>query len=93
MLVLIMGLLKAGSEPEVTRLQPEFTQHLGQPLLDIRAAGALRDEKGRESGFMMLLETDSLEMARAYFETDPFLDDGLYDQVHLLEFSSEAGRL
>lgn len=40
-----------------------------------------------------LLETDSLQSARAYFDGDPFLDDGLYEQVHLLEFASEAGRI
>jgi uncharacterized protein YciI len=93
MQVLMLGLLKPGSADEVTRLQPDFTQHLGQPLLHIRAAGALRDENGLESGFMILLETDSLQAARAYFDTDPFLDDGLYEQVHLLEFASEVGRI
>ena len=93
MQVLIMKLLRAGSAAEVARLQPDFTQHLGQPLLRIRAAGALRDEEGDEAGFMIVLETDSLEAARAYFGSDPFLDRGLYEQVHLLEFASEAGRL
>lgn len=93
MQVLIMGLLKPGSADEVARLQPDFTQHLGQPLLNIRAAGALRDENGLETGFMILLETDSVQSARAYFDSDPFLDDGLYEQVHLLEFASEAGRI
>lgn len=93
MQVLMMGLLKPGSAEEVARLQPDFTQHLGQPLLHIRAAGALRDENGLETGFMILLETDALQSARAFFECDPFLDDGLYEQVHLLEFASEVGRI
>jgi uncharacterized protein YciI len=93
MLVLMMGILKPGSEADVERLQPDFTQHLAQPFLQIRAAGALRDEKGLEAGFMILLEADSLQGARAYFDSDPFLDGGLYEQVHFLEFASEAGRL
>jgi uncharacterized protein YciI len=93
MQVLMIGLLKPGSADEVASLQPDFTQHLEQPLLRIRAAGALRDEKGSQTGFMILLETDSLQSARAYLGSDPFLEGGLYEQVHLLEFASEAGRL
>ena len=42
---------------------------------------------------MILLETDSLQSARAYLDSDPFLDGGLYEQVHLLEFASGVGRL
>jgi uncharacterized protein YciI len=91
--VLIMGLLKPGSADEVARLQADFTQHLEQPLLRIHAAGALRDETGSQTGFMILIETDTLDSARAFFDSDPFLSGGLYEQVHLLEFASEAGRL
>jgi uncharacterized protein YciI len=89
----MMGLLKADAASEVTRLQTEFTGHLAQPLLRIRAAGRLCGEAGEKAGFMILLEAPALEHARSYLETDPFLRDGLYEQVHLLEFAPEAGSL
>lgn len=42
---------------------------------------------------MIVLESASVETARSYLETDPFLTNGLYERVDLLEYRVEAGRL
>lgn len=93
MLILMLGTFKNGSGDEMTRLQPEFSQHLGQPVLRIHTAGALVNADGTRAGFMIVVESTSVETARSYFETDPFLTNGLYERVDLLEYRVEAGRL
>ena len=93
MLVLMVGTFKSGTFDEMMRLQPEFSQHLGQPLLRIHTAGALVNADGRQAGFMIVLESASLEAARSYLKTDPFLSNGLYEHVDLVEYRVEAGRL
>lgn len=93
MLVLMVGTFKRGSAGEMMRLQPEFSQHLGQPLLRIHTAGALVNADGTQAGFMIVLETASVEAARSYLEADPFLTNGLYERVDLAEYRVEAGRL
>ena len=93
MLVLMVGMFKSGSGDEMTRLQPEFRQHLGQPVLRIHTAGALVNADGTWAGFMIVLESAFVGAARSYLETDPFRTNGLYERVDLLEYRVEAGRL
>ena len=93
MLVLMLGMFESGSGDDMTRLQPEFSDHLGQPLLRIHTAGALANADGTRTGVMIVLESASVEAARSYLETDPFLTAGLYERVELLEYKVEVGRL
>jgi uncharacterized protein YciI len=93
MLILMHGIFKSGSGDAITALQQAFSQHLGQPLLRIHTAGALLNADGTRAGFMIVLESGSVEAARSYLETDPFLTAGLYERVDLLEYRVEAGRL
>jgi uncharacterized protein YciI len=93
MLVLMLGIFKSGSGDKMTLLQQEFSQHLAQPLLRIHTAGALVNADGTRAGFLIVLESASVETARSYLEADPFLTNGLYERIDLLEYKVEAGRL
>lgn len=90
MLFVWLGFLKEGSEPD-QQVQIDTTGFLEQPLVKIRAAGALRNEAGRRAGMMMIFEVDDRPAAEALVANSPFLRAGLYDEHHLLEYQDEIG--
>lgn len=90
MLFVWMGFLKEGSEPD-QQVQLETTAFLEQPLIEIRAAGALRDEAGKRAGMMMIFESADRAAAEALVANSPFLRAGLYEEHRLLEYQNEVG--
>jgi uncharacterized protein YciI len=90
MLFVWLGFLKEGSEPD-QQVQLETTAFLEQPLIEIRAAGALRDGAGKRAGMMMIFEAADRSAAEALVANSPFLRAGLYEQHHLLEYQNEVG--
>ena len=90
MLFVWLGFLKEGSEPDQD-VQMDATGFLEQPLIEIRAAGALRDETGKRTGMMMIFEAADRSAAEALVSNSPFLRAGLYDEHRLLEYQNEVG--
>jgi uncharacterized protein YciI len=90
MLFVWMGFLKEESEPD-QQVQLDATAFLEQPLIKIRAAGALRDEAGKRKGMMMIFEAADRSAAEALVANSPFLRAGLYEEHHLLEYQNEVG--
>ena len=90
MLFVWLGFLKKGSEPD-QQVQRETTAFLQQPLIPIRAAGALRDKEGKRAAMMMAFEADHRADAEALVANSPYLRAGLYEQHDLFEFQDEVG--
>lgn len=90
MLFVWLGFLKKDSEPD-QQVQIDATGFLEQPLIEIRAAGALRDKTGRRTGMMMIFEAADRSAAEALISNSPYLRAGLYDEHHLLEYQNEVG--
>ena len=90
MLFVWLGFLKKGSEPD-QQVQLDTTAFLEQPLIEIRAAGALRDEAGKRAGMMMIFEAADRSAAEALVANSPFLRAGLYEEHRLLEYQNEVG--
>jgi len=90
MLFVWLGFLREGSEPD-QQVQLDATAFREQPLIEIRAAGALRDETGKRVGMMMIFEAEARAAAEALVANSPFLRAGLYEQHHLLEYQNEVG--
>jgi hypothetical protein len=90
MLFVWLGFLKEGAEPD-QQVQRQTTEFLMQPLIPIRAAGALRDQAGRRAAMMMIFEADDRTAAEALVGTSPYMKAGLYDRYYLYEFSNEVG--
>ncbi|HEX6785375.1 MAG TPA: YciI family protein [Sphingomicrobium sp.] len=90
MLFVWMGLLKDGAEPD-QQVQEDTTGFLEQPLIAIRAAGALRDEQGRRAGMMMIFEADDRSAAEALVGNSPYQRAGLYQEHRLFEYQNEIG--
>ena len=59
--------------------------------IEIRSAGALRDETGKRTGMMMIFEAADRSTAEALAANSPFLRAGLYDEHYLLEYQNEVG--
>jgi uncharacterized protein len=90
MLFVWLGFLKEGLEPD-QQVQLDTTAFLEQPLIEIRAAGALRDETGKRAGMMMIFEANDRAAAEALVTNSPFLRAGLYQEHRLLEYQNEVG--
>lgn len=90
MLFVWMGLLRDGAEPD-QQVQEDTTGFLEQPLIAIRAAGALRDEKGKRAGMLMIFEADDRSEAEALVANSPYRRAGLYEHSHLYEYQNEVG--
>lgn len=59
-----IGLLRADVESIPQSVQVGVTDFIGQPLINIRAAGELRDASGRCAGMMMILSTTTEQQPR-----------------------------
>jgi len=91
MLFVWTGFLKRGMEIIPASVEVESIDFLGQPLINIRAAGQLRDKSGKRVGMMIVFERDNFEEARAFVKDSPFLVADLYEDHQLFEFVDEIG--
>lgn len=86
-----IGLLRADVESIPQSVQVGVTDFIGQPLINIRAAGELRDASGRCAGMMMIFEHNNRAAAEAFVGGSPFLKAGLYESHRLYELANEIG--
>ena len=94
MLFIGVAYFKETSQRRHAELKAAFTDHLSQPLNPrIKLAGAILDDAGVQSGMFMLLETDSIETARAYLEADPYKMNALYESADTKLVRLEVGHL
>jgi len=91
MLYAWIGFLRPEVESIPASVQESATDFLSQPLINIRAAGQLRDASGKCEGMLMLFEHDSRAAAEALVNDSPFLKAGLYESHRLYEFANEVG--
>ena len=91
MLFAVMGFFGATADTEPATFQSALSEHLGQPLLQIRLAGPLRDRDGRRVGMMVCIEAETFADAERYLHESPYSKAGLYDRVQVVEFDLEVG--
>jgi hypothetical protein len=91
MLFALIGFLEAGSEGVPPSVQVQTSDFIGQPFIDIRLAGQLKDASGKRAGMMMIFEHESREAAEAFVKTSPFVEDGLIKDIRLYEYANEVG--
>ena len=94
MLFSVIGRFKPGMEAERDALHERFGDHLRQPLMHIRLAGAMRDtETGERQGVLLLIEADGRQAVDHFLGLSPYAQAGLYEQVDVDELVIEAGGL
>lgn len=91
MFFIIQGYFKATAEPGAPQYQSELNEHLGQRMIHVRLAGALRNPDGHETGFMVCLEALDFAAASSYLEKSPYFRAGLYDGVEIAHYAIEVG--
>lgn len=87
-----IGFLKPDTGRIPPTIQVQVTDFLGQPLIKIRSAGALRDSSGKHTAMMMIFEEDSREAAERFVTSSPYLQAGLYQNHRLFDYTNETGR-
>jgi uncharacterized protein YciI len=94
MLFSVIGRFKPGVEAERDALHEQFSDHLRQPLLHIRLAGAVRHpDTGERQGVLLLIEADDRQAVDHFLELSPYVKAGLYERVYIDELVIEAGGL
>ena len=74
-------------------IRPEHLQHLESLGDSLLLAGPFLNDKGEGVGSVMVIEAASLEEARAIFGRDPFMREGLFDQVTIKPWRVTINRL
>ena len=94
MLYSVIARFRPGVEAERDALHAAFSDHLRQPLLHIRLAGAVRHaDTGEREGVLLLIEADTREAIDHFVEFSPYNQAGLYQRVYIDELVIEAGGL
>jgi uncharacterized protein YciI len=93
MLFMIVGYLKPGAEEQLINFHDEFNEHFGQHYRTLAAAGVLRDEAGKRSGYMAFIEAESIEEAKRFRDQSPFYREHLYDRSEVLQYDLQVGQL
>ena len=91
MLFAWMCFLKPDADSVPQSVQWQTTDFLGQPYIDIRLVGPLRDAKGERAGMMMIFDVADRAAAEAFVSGSPYLEGGLYEDHRLYEYHSEVG--
>lgn len=94
MLFSVFGRFKTGVEAQRDALHEQFSDHLRQPLLHIRLAGAVRHaDTGERQGVLMLIEAQDRRAVDHFLGLSPYAQAGLYERVYVDALVIEAGGL
>lgn len=72
---------KPGYLSKRQEVRPEHLKHLESLGDRLLLAGPFLDDKGDMTGSIVVIEAESYEAAKADFDSDPFMREGLFDSV------------
>ena len=94
MLYSVIARFRPGMEAQRDALHEAFSDHLRQPLMHIRLAGAIRHaDTGERQGVMLMIEADGREAVDHFVAQSPYGAAGLYERIYIDELVIEAGGL
>ena len=77
-------------------VRPEHLKHLDALGDRLVLAGPFQTEDSKSNGSFMVIEADSLEAAKALYEQDPFIREGVFESYEVsrwaLTINKSAGR-
>jgi uncharacterized protein YciI len=77
-------------------VRPRHLAHLQSLGRTLVFAGALQDDSGRATGSFVVVEADDADAARALFEADPYILEGVFAQYEInrfaIAFNNSEGR-
>jgi len=77
----LVGLDRPDAVADRQRMRPDHLKHLDALGDSLLLAGPFLNDKGEGVGSIVIIDSESLDTARAAFARDPFVRDGLFDQV------------
>ena len=74
---------KPGTTDKRLAVRPVHLQHLDSLGQQLRLAGALLNSEGTPEGSLVVVEAETLEAATAIFNADPFVSEGIFDEIEI----------
>ena len=74
-------------------IRPQHLKHLDSLGDKLLLAGPFLNDKGEGVGSIVIIEAGSLEEARTLFNRDPFVTEGLFDQVTIKPWKLTINKL
>ena len=90
MLFLAIGRFKDGIGTVPQDIELLTNDFVGQPLVSIRTAGALKDARDRRVGMMMLVELKDFDAALKFMADSPFQQADLYSDTLVYRYKAEV---
>ncbi len=75
------------------RIRPDHLKHLDALGDSLLLAGPFLNDRGEGVGSIVIIESESLDTARAAFARDPFVTEGLFDQVTIKPWKATINRM
>lgn len=91
MLFVLIGFLKPGAEQVPQSVQVQTTDFVGQPFINVRSVGPLRDDSGNKVGVMMMFEHENRDSAEEFANGSPYIRAGILEDHRLYEYDDEVG--
>lgn len=93
MLNAVHALFRPNTEVSRKELDACVSANLEQPFLTIHLAGPLLDNEGKQTGILMIMEADDIEVVRSFVANSRFQKAGLYESVRIDRFDPEVGTI
>jgi hypothetical protein len=91
MLFVLIGYLKPDAGPIPQSVQVQTTDFVGQPFINVRSIGPLRDASGKLVAVMMVFEHDSRKAAEEFAAGSPYIEAGILEEHRHYEYDDEVG--
>jgi uncharacterized protein YciI len=82
----MIGLDRPNAVDDRMRLRPDHLKHLELMGDNLLIAGPFTNDKGEGVGTIVIIESESLDTARASLNRDPYVTEGLFDTVMIKPF-------
>jgi uncharacterized protein YciI len=93
MLFALVALDRPNAVEDRMRVRPDHLKFLDNLGDSLKLAGPFLNDKGEGVGSIVVIESESLDTARATFDRDPYVDAGLFDSVMIKPWKTVINKM
>jgi uncharacterized protein YciI len=93
MLFALVALDRPNAVEDRTRIRPDHLQYLHNLGDTLLLAGPFLNDKGESVGSIVIIESESLDTARATFNRDPYVEAGLFDTIMIKPWKTVINKM
>lgn len=93
MLFALVALDRPNAVQDRQRVRPDHLKFLDNLGDSLQLAGPFLNDKGEGIGSIVIIESESLDIARAAFDRDPYVEAGLFDMVMIKPWKTVINRM